>query len=146
MNNSYLRPAANHPAIQNLRKFYQEYSQNETNHTLSSFASKLGKTSNELGRYLRGECAPRRKMIELWAEAFGVDYDYMMNNEFQYIDYPFIRELTPKKGGSHIKVSEVKHSYDTIKVEINDIHFAHEADPNEYKRQVLEIVERNRLR
>lgn len=144
MEKKQTRPAAEKAAIQNLRRFLKEYLESSPRHKLNDFALKLGKTSSELGRYLRGENNPRRKLVEYWAEQFGVSYDEMMTADFEYIDYPFIRENVPHKGGGHLRKTDVRANYKVVEEEITAF-VGEDMDINELRRGIHEIFNQHKI-
>lgn len=137
------RHAAEHPAIQNLRRFLREYLESSPRHSLADFAPKLGKTPGELGRYLRGECNPRRKLVEYWAEQFGISYEEMMIVDFEYIEYPFIRNSLPHKSGRHVTKAETRSNHDAMTEEIRS--FLCEDISEDRLNGVMEIIHKHRI-
>ena len=125
---TYDRPAEQHPAVQNLRWFFREFVNNGG--SVKSFAQKVGMTKDKMGEYLRGKHNPGELKIRDWAEQLGVDYEYMMTVEFDYIPYPLTKESKKKKSGRHITMGYIDKTINVAEInarkvcEDNDIEYA----------------------
>lgn len=112
--NEKTRRFVNEPEIQNLRMFLKQYLENDDHHTLEGFAQSMRMTSRGLGRYLRGEHKPRKSTTMRWAILLQVDYNYMTSLHCSFVNYPFEKYSHPKKSGSHITVSAIRHTYEAM--------------------------------
>lgn len=112
--NEKTRRFVNEPVIQNLRIFLKQYLENDSHHTLKGFATSMGMTSRELGRYLRGEHKPRKTTTQRWADMLGVDYTYMTSSQCPFLDYPFEKYSHPKKSGTHITIRAIRQTYEAM--------------------------------
>lgn len=140
-NKGTLRHAGNHPAIQKLRQYFREYS--EQSGTMLDFARHLDLSYNTLTRYLRGECKPRKSTIHKWAVAFGIDDAEMTTAPVEYIPYPFDHLSKPKQGGQYLSKKSVRQKYRIGLLE--DYDSLVREGLAEYNTEVVKILEKNRI-
>lgn len=134
--------AVNHPAIQKLRKYLQEYSEQGGN--LFDFARSLDITYNALTRYLRGENTPRRSTIQKWAKSFDISFDEFMTPLNEYIPYPFERYSKPKQGGGeYLSKKKVRQEYRNGL--LHDYDWLVQEGRAEYNSEIVKILEKPRI-
>ena len=131
------RPADNHPAIQNLRRFYSIEANDDGK--VSTFALKMGVNERQMGAHLRGEHEPRERTVRKWADYFGIEYTDMLTADFEYIPCPLKKLSKPKKSGRHFTKREYRELYGTMEDEVSQ--FVSESDIGmEYGFKILEII------
>lgn len=133
--------AENHPAIQKLRMYYREYS--NQGGIMYDFANSLGMSYNNIARYLRGGCEPRKATVEKWAEAFGISYDEMMTPLETFIHYPFGKYSKPKLGGKYLSKQMVRREYREGLLE--DYNGLVNEGLVEYNAEIVKILEKSRI-
>ena len=134
-----LRPAKNHPAIQNLRRFYRDFAQDGS--SVKSFAQAVGIDERKMGTLLRGEHEPTEETVRLLATCLRVDFLTMMTVDFDFIPYPVQRFKKPRKSGRHVTKEEIRMQYDTMMEEVSQL--VSESDV-EYGEEILKIIKRHK--
>lgn len=136
----FIRKADQHPAIQNLRKYFRDYL--SCGGTRIDFANKMGMSSTLLNQYLGGIYKPTRTTIVKWAQRLGTSYEEIMVTNFEYIKYPLEDRCRFKQQSRRITINAHNHSYDML---LDKYLLMSKEGEVPYSQKIVKLIESNKM-